>query len=142
MKDIFSKIAIILLIGIVSLQSCKDKNQPIPDTLVDFYVNINDPSYSDLQAVGNFVYVYGGVAGIVLYRESTENIIALDRCCSYKPEDRCSVKLDTTNTFLLVCPCCSSEFIINNGSVNKSPAVAPLKQYHTTFDGETIHVFN
>ena len=142
MKISCSKILIIFFLCTTFSQSCKDKNQPIPNTLVDFYININDVSYSDLQAVGNSVYVYGGVAGVIIYRESVDNFIALDRCCSYKPDDRCAVKIDTTNSFLLVCPCCSSEFIINNGSVNKSPAIAPLKQYQTTFDGSVLHIFN
>ncbi len=142
MKYFFSKILFIFILGFLSLQSCKDKNKPIPNTVVDFYININDVDYSDLQAVGNSIYVYGGVAGIILYRESTESIIALDRCCSFNPDDRCAVKVDSVNSFILVCPCCSSEFIINNGSVNKSPAQAPLKQYQTSFDGEILHVFN
>ncbi len=140
-KD-FLKIVFFFVLVLFSFQSCKEKNNPIPDTLVDFYLNINDPQYADLQAVGNSISVYGGVAGIVIYRESTDNFIALDRCCSYQPDDRCSVAVDSVNTFLLVCPCCGSEFIINNGSVNKSPAQAPLKSYRTTFDGEVLHVFN
>ena len=140
-KD-FLKILLFFVLILFSFHSCKDKNNPIPDTLVDFYININDSQYADLQAVGNSIYVYGGVAGIVIYRESTDNFIAMDRCCSFQPDDRCSVAVDSVNTFLLVCPCCGSEFIINNGSVNKSPAVAPLKQYRTSFSSDVLHVFN
>lgn len=140
-KD-FLKILLFFVLEIFSFQSCKDKNNQIPDTLVDFYININDPQYSDLQAVGNSIYVYGGIAGIVIYRESVDNFVAMDRCCSYQPDNRCAVAIDSTNTFLLVCPCCGSEFIINNGSVNKAPAAAPLKAYRTSFSDDVLHVFN
>jgi len=137
----FLKILLFFL-TFLSLHACKDKNDPIPDTLVDFYININDPQYSDLQAVGNSIYVYGGVAGIIIYRESMTDFVALDRCCSFQPENRCAVKVDSANTFLLVCPCCDSEFIINNGSVNKNPASAPLELYRTSFANDVLHVFN
>ena len=122
---------------------CKDDNQSrVPEVYVDFYIDINDPQFFDLQVVGNYVYVTGGVSGIIIYRKSSTEFVALDRCCSYNPEKRCKVEVDTTTNQKIICPVCKSEFSLDNGYVLKSPAAAPLKQYQTTFDGEKVHVYN
>jgi nitrite reductase/ring-hydroxylating ferredoxin subunit len=122
---------------------CKDKNESrIPEVYVDFYININDPQFFDLQGVGNYVYVTGGVAGIIVYRKSEDEFVALDRCCSYNPDKRSKVEVDTVTNQKIICPCCKSEFSLDNGYVLKSPASAPLKQYQTEFDGENVHIFD
>ncbi len=142
-KMFFNKRFFLFLVVAYFIVGChKDNNGRIPEVYVDFYVNINDPQFFNLQSVGNYVYVKGGVAGIVIYRQSVAAFVAFDRCCSYKPDDRCQVEIDTTTNQKLVCPHCHSEFSLNDGSVLKSPATLPLKQYKADFDGEKVHVYN
>jgi len=137
------KTFIILLSLTLLLYACSDKNQSrIPEVYVNFYININDPQFFDLQAIGNYVYVTGGVSGIIIYRKSTTEFVAIDRCCSYNPDKRCKVEVDTTTNQKIICPVCKSEFSLDNGLVLKPPASAPLKVYQTDFDGEKVHVYN
>ena len=138
-----SKILFFLFFTVIILLSCKkDTPNPVPYKYVNFEININDPQYVALQAVGNSIFVYGGVSGIVIFRESDTEFAVFDRCCPNNPDKRNAIKLDSTNTFILKCPSCGSEFIINNGSVNKGPASAPQKAYHSSFDGTYLHVYN
>ena len=139
----FKYIAFFLYTFLFLQLGCNNNNNSrIPEVYVDFYININDPQFFDLQVVGNYVYVTGGVSGIIIYRKSSTEFVALDRCCSFDPDKRCKVEVDTTTNQKIICPHCKSEFSLDNGYVLKAPASGPLKQYQTTFDGETVHVFN
>jgi len=132
-----------LVLLFFSTYSCKkDNEKAVPEVYVDFYININDPQFYNLQSIGGYVYVTGGVAGIVVYRESSTSFLAYDRCCTYDVDKRCKIQMDTTSNQKLFCPTCHSEFAISNGAVTKSPAKQPLKQYNTTFDGEKVHISN
>ena len=137
------KIVALLFTILLFAAGCnKDKNKQVPDVYVDFYININDPQFFDLQSIGGYEYVTGGVAGIIIYRKSQTEFVALDRCCSYNPDERDRVEVDTVSMQKIVCPHCKSEFSLYDGNVLKGPASAPLKEYSTTFDGENVHVYN
>ena len=141
--SVIKTLTLTILLLSVSATSCnKDNEKPVPEVYVDFYININDPQFYDLQSIGGHVYVTGGVAGIFIYRESETTFLAFDRCCTYNVDKRCSVQLDTATSQKLICPTCKSEYSITNGTVLKTPAKQPLKQYQTSFDGEKVHVFN
>lgn len=123
--------------------SCKKKDEDyVPGVYVDMYMYASSPSFVDLNAVGGWLYANGGVRGIIVYRKSNTEFMAYDRDCTYQPSNSCAkVDVDSTN-IIMKDPCCSSEFIITDGTVLKSPAVLPLKQYQTSFDGNTLHIFN
>jgi nitrite reductase/ring-hydroxylating ferredoxin subunit len=131
----------ILLIGIND--SCRKKDDLVPNVAVNFTIFLSDPEFATLQTIGNYVFVTGGVSGVVIYRYSQTEFVAFDRCCSYKPSDRCAVLPDTTNTLFLKCPCCNSKFSFIDGSVQSGPAERPLTTYETAFDGNNaIHIYN
>ena len=51
-----SKLIFFLLTGLIllSLTSCKkNKNDVIPDVYIDFTINLSDPDFFDLNAIGN-----------------------------------------------------------------------------------------
>src|SRR5688572_22531461 len=85
----FNKYVFILLI--VTGFSCGKNRSVIPNVLVDITVNVNNPSYMTLTAVGGFMYFSGGSRGIIAFRNSTESFNAFDRHCPYEPEESCGV---------------------------------------------------
>ena len=125
------------------INSCKkDTNNSIPIVGVDIYIYPNLPSYINLNAVGGWVYINGGVRGILIYRKSNSEFVAYDRNCTYQSSQPCAtVVVDATNIFA-VDTCCHSKFSIYDGSVVQSPAGFPLKAYNTTYDGNTLHIYN
>jgi len=89
------------------------------------------------------MYVNGGVRGIIVYRNSINDFTAYDRNCTYQPENTCAtVNVDSSNNIYSVCPCCSSRFVLTDGSVAKAPAVQPLRAYRTFFDGNALQISN
>lgn len=146
MKILGSKIIFFFFIVLVStiLFTCNKDRERIPYVYVDFYLNLNDPSFNDLSVVGNTIAVTGGVRGVLIYRKSLDEFVALDRCCSYEPSKSCEiVSIDSTGLFAK-CSCCFSEFFLYDGYVNKGPAEYPLAEYRTSFNSYSniLHVFN
>ena len=137
-------ICFISLVIVFFAMSCK-KNNPnngVPIIAVDIYLYTNTPSFINLNAVGGWVYVTGGVRGILVYRKSSTEFMAYDRNCTYQPSQPCStVVVDATN-ILAKDTCCHSKFSMYDGSVVNGPASVALKAYNTTFDGSVLHIFN
>ena len=137
---------LIALIGMLVLlggnYSCKKQKDVVPNVPVDVYIYVTDPLNIALNAVGGWVYVNAGVRGIILYRRTQEEFTALDRNCTYQPENTCAtVYVDNTNIFA-VDTCCGSKFQITSGSVVKGPATLPLKMYNASYDGTVVHIYN
>ncbi len=128
----------------IFLYSCdKDEKGKIPEVDVDIYININKPSYSDLQTTGGWVYVTGGSKGIIVYRRSSNEFMAYDRHCTYRPEKNCGrAQVDSSDIKIHCRPCSGSEYSIMDGSVVKGPATQPLKRYGTSFDGDVLHIYD
>jgi nitrite reductase/ring-hydroxylating ferredoxin subunit len=136
-----SRILSIALLLLAST-SCEKDNTMIPYVAVDFTVYVTDPMYTDLNAVGGWMYVTGGSRGILLYRKSIDQVMAYDRHCTYEPENSCGQIEVESNNYTMIDSCCYSRFEIDNGSAVVQPATLSLKQYHTTLDGNMLHVYN
>lgn len=132
----------LILIGTASCK--KDTPNNVPNTAVDIYLYINEPSNVNLTAIGGWVYITGGVRGILVYRKSPSEFMAYDRNCTYQSNDPypcATVDVDPSN-IIVTDTCCNSKFSIFDGSVTQGPAGLPLKAYNTTFDGNTLHIYN
>jgi nitrite reductase/ring-hydroxylating ferredoxin subunit len=129
---------LLVLFGI----SCGKNQTQIPNVLVDITVNINNPSYMTLTAVGGYMYFSGGSRGIVVFRSTNDEFNAFDRHCSYEPEETCGVLSVQSDNVTMKCACCASVFSLYYGSLQSGPAVQPIKRYNTTFDGTTLRVYN
>lgn len=144
-----SKVAIFLLqlylIVFLSL-SCKKDEDVIPYVQVNFTISLSDPDYSDLNAIGNSLVVFGGYNGIVIYRLSNDEFLAYERSCTYEPTKQCDMTIDVEVQYLISCNCCNSVFLLIDGSPtdDTKPAILPLKQYQAVYyqDGNFLHVFN
>ena len=123
--------------------SCKNKDEIIPNTFVDITIHVSDPAYSNLNAIGGWVYIPGGVKGIIVYKRSPEDFMAYDRNCTYLPSNACSiVSVTKDNITLSDSPCCPSRFQIIDGGVTKGPATRGLKTYLTSFDGSVLRIYS
>jgi len=132
----------IILITFSTLSCKKKREQIIPNVSFNYYLYLSDPQFVNINAVGGWVYITGGSRGIIVYRKSQDEFVALDRHCTYEPEKTCGIVQVDSSNILLVDSCCSSKFLITDGSVNKGPATVPLREYLTEYDGNKLRVYN
>ncbi len=145
-KSLYKFSRLISIIGFfVLINSCNGDKDQVPYVHVNFYVSINDPEFSELGTVHNYVYVTGGSRGIIIYRKSFTEFLAMDRNCTYEPSEDCArVAVDSTVTFA-ECECCDSRFLVSNGGkAFDGPAALPLVNYNTSFNEATqqLQVYN
>ena len=136
------KTAKFLIIFLLSIFSCGDSNNYIRNIYVDVEIDLSLPEFSNLNTVGNSLFIEGGNKGIIIYRHSNYEYKIYDRNCSYEPNLECSY-IDSVNSIIAFCGCCSSAFLLDqNGSAANSPAVLPLKQYNYSLNNTLLHIFN
>jgi len=113
----------------------------IPVVLVDETINLNNYQYQALGVVGGFVYLNAGVRGIIIYRSSANEYLAIERNCTFQPMDPCAdVKVDESTLFLID-TCCNSTFDFN-GFPTGGPATIPLRQYKATLNENYLTITN
>ena len=132
-----------LFVFVLTSHQCKkDKQDLIPNTSVNFYVNVSSTQYLGLNNIGGYVYVTGGVRGIIIYRQSNDEFLAYERDCPYHPSNSCAIVQVDKSGVTATDTCCGSQFLLLDGSIVKGPATIMLKQYMTSFDGTNLHVYN
>ena len=138
----FSKILIPLVAGLLLLACRKEQQGGVPLTTVDFQINVNNPAYIDLAVPGGWLYLTGGSLGIIVYRKSMDEFVAMDRHCTYQPTELCKVHVDESEVIARDTTCCGSAFLLLDGSVTEGPAALGLQRYSTNFNGTTLRIFN
>jgi nitrite reductase/ring-hydroxylating ferredoxin subunit len=132
----------VLALAILWTGCRKEERGGVPLTPVDISINVNNPSYADLAVPGGWLYLTGGSMGIIVYRQTNETFVALDRHCPYQPADLCRVTVDDTEVIARDTMCCHSSFLITDGSVVNGPAALSLQRYNTTFNGTVLRIYN
>lgn len=128
--------------SILLITSCTKNNSDysssaVPNETVNLTLNINSSAYASLATVGGIAYLTNvGYRGILLYRYSSNTIMAYDRTCTYDIADAGGVVYAETNG-TAVCVDCGSAYNLNNGSVNAGPTTIGLKVYITTYNAST-----
>ena len=131
----------VLVFVLISTQCKKDKDE-IPNAYVDFYINVTSTQYIELNNIGGYAYLIGGVRGIIVYRRSVDEFMAYERNCSYQPYNTCAIVEVDNSAVIAVDSCCGSRFLLLDGSIVNGPATKMLKHYETSFDGTNLHIFN
>jgi hypothetical protein len=128
--------------------SCKKKTKnvtdnPVPSVYVDLTVYPGDPFYTKIQSIGGWIYKDAvGINGIVIYRKTDQEFVAIERTSSHLPNDvKAKVQVMKDN-FTLVDSVSGSQWRIFDGTVTKGPAEWSLRLYGTTFDGTTLRIRN
>lgn len=131
----------LLLLG--AFFSCdKDDKERVPNIYTNFMIDIGTGQYTELQLIGGWVYVTGGYRGIILYRNTLEEIVALDRTSTYKPETLGIQVVVEPGNLIAADTVNGMKYLLMDGSVIEGPVSTPLKRYRTSFDGTTLHVYN
>lgn len=127
----------------LGLCACKrDEVGGVPPVSVYFEINVDLPAYQDLAATGGWLYLTGGSMGLIVYRKSPTEFVALDRHCTYQPNEMCRVFVDESEVLAMDTLCCGSRFLIMDGSVVEGPAAINLRQYNTSFNGTILRIYN
>lgn len=123
-----------VLLSITFIFSCKETQDTIPTVYVDIQIDLTDPQYYELNTIGSYVYITGGVNGIILYRLSADEFKAYERTCPYDPE--CGkVFVDDYNFLAIDTICCGSEFsLMIDGAVTEGPSLLPLRNYTAIYN--------
>lgn len=129
--------------------SCKKKkksqsnvNNPVPSLPVNVKIYPNDPLYFKLQTIGGWAYVNGGINGLIVYRKSNEEFVAIERTSSYYPDNAGAKVVVQSDNFTLRDTVSDSRWQIIDGTVTKGPAEWPLRLYGTSYDGNLLNIIN
>lgn len=145
-----SRINIVLSLFAMLLGGCKKGNQIIEQVPVSLYIYLNQPLYTNLKIVNGWVYMAGGVKGIIVYH-AIDGYKAYDRSCTYDPNTPCnpSIYVTSDNITCVDSSCagtttCGSKFILSDGGPISGLATVALVQYRTELnaDGTQLHIFN
>ncbi len=108
-------------------------------SFAEITVNLNYPQYQKLKNDEGYVYIEGGMKGIIIYHEGENSYIAYERACPHHPTSNCEVQVDGSSLFFID-HCCNSTFSLFNGSPTGGPAQRSLFQYHTELSGTTLKI--
>ena len=140
----FRNFSILLLCILFCTSSCKKKAKAVQDNIPYQTVNMtiypNDPSYFKIQAVGGWMYIPGGINGIIVYRKaqnSAADFVAIERTSSYLPNDPYALVKVQSDSFTLKDTVSGSKWQIIDGAVMTGPATFPLRVYSTLYDNGT-----
>lgn len=151
------RLFLITLALAITLGSCNKKNDVIPDTYVNFTLDLNDPEFVNLSGYGGSVVVgsttnnwgpaaagYNGNGIIICY--GVDEFYAYDRTC---PHDyvvnslSIKVNIDPGNSTIAVCPKCGTKYGLTVGGTPASGVGRyPLKNYKTRQQGNLVTVWN
>jgi len=140
----------LIALGLLSGRCQKDKQDPLPYAIVNIRIEPNSTIYINLNTVGGYEYLTAEYPsrGIIVYRISTTDFVAFERTCPFDPdaccddENGCSRLYVDESGLIIKDDCCGSTYLILDGSNVEGPSVRPLKQYNTSFDGKTLHIYN
>jgi hypothetical protein len=138
-----------------------EKNDVIPDIIVDFNINFSDPEFFDFfQNPGSsflinqsHTYLYPGIGtggfdnnGIILYNTGMDDFeyCAYDRTCPHCYATKSlSVAVTVTGVYA-ECPGCGTSYALPSFGTPTAagPGQYPLKNYHTGITGAALHVWN
>jgi hypothetical protein len=139
----------LLIILIVAGFSCKKKNKnqsaadnPVPSIPVQMNIYPNGPLYFKVQVIGGWMYIDGGINGIVIYRKSEQEFVAVERTSSYQPNNPAAKVFVKSDNFTLRDTISGSEWRMFDGTVTQGPAQWSLRLYGTSYDGNVLKILN
>jgi hypothetical protein len=132
----------ILLALVLIASGCRDRNtNRVPDVPVNIAINIYQPDFFNLTVPSGWVYITGGSRGIIVFRKSNNEFVALERHSPDQPEDNCAVVVDDDNV-LVSDPCSDSQWLISDGTIVQGPTTFALETYQASFQDPILYITN
>ena len=130
----------ITILGLLVFSSCEPQIQnEIPFVFVEIDINLNNVEFVDLQKDGGFVYILGGVRGIILYRKNLTTYKAFERNSPVNSSSVCAV-LDVDESDLFIIDPCSQALFDFDGTPINGISPFPLRQYITILDNNWLYI--
>lgn len=153
------------LLTLAVFHGCKEPlvNPYYPNGIINFTIYPNDLHYQELNVVSGWMYLTSDPEstsrGIIVYRYSENEFIAYDRLPPNAP-DACTDSQGNTTRLVVESPyvvdhCNNAYYNILNGEIfidkthgmvpdfpTENTAVYPLIQYHTSYNGSQLHIYN
>lgn len=158
-------VALLILLCVVAFHGCGKYpvNPNYPNAMINITINLNQVDYYDLRVVSGYAYLTSDPLstsrGIIVYRVSQEEFLAYDRLPPNEP-NACTDSQGNTTRLVVESPyvvdhCNNAYYNILNGEIliNEefgmipsfavdSVPIYPLIQYHTSFNGYELHIYN
>ncbi len=137
-----TRFGIALLTLFIVTSGCRDRNtNRVPDVPVNIAINIYQPDFFNLTVPSGWVYITGGSRGIIVYRKSTTEFIALERHSPFQAQDNCAVVVNEDNV-IVSDPCSDSQWLITDGTIVQGPTAFALETYQTSFSDPILYITN
>lgn len=150
MKKTF--VILLMLLSPVLFHGCKETlvNPNYPNAIIDVTINLNQSSYFDLRFVSGFMYLTSDYEsssrGLIVYRLSQDEFRAYDRLPPNKPNACCDSDGNCTRLVVdfpfVIDNCNDIKYNIINGDIFEGEGIYPLIQYHTSFNGYELRIYN
>jgi nitrite reductase/ring-hydroxylating ferredoxin subunit len=118
------------------LYACKDgisPVSPVPDVLVREEVNLNSVAAQPLrQRDGNYIFISGGIHGIIVYRKRQDEFLAFERKSPHNLDEDCGVLQVPSSQFYMEDTCHQCTFNWE-GQPLSGPCRSIAKQYRVQF---------
>jgi len=132
-----------ILFGVFS--TC-DTESPIPEVYVNFIIQLDDPTFVNLNPVGGSVYIpFEGNKGIIVIHSDINKFNAYDATCTYDPDAAWGrVVIDASGISAVDTVCGSTFSLMLNGMVTNGPAGLPLIEYIADYNANlnSLHIHN
>jgi hypothetical protein len=139
----FSSVLILTFAGCHKKSKAKQENEnPVPYIPVAINIYPNDPVHFKIQSIGGWKYTEGGINGIIIYRKSEQEFVAIERTSSFYPDKPEAKVFVQSNNFTLRDTISGSEWRIFDGTVTKGPAEWSLRLYGCSYDGNLLRISN
>ncbi|WP_224995405.1 hypothetical protein [Cesiribacter sp. SM1] len=143
MKKIKINLLVLCSFLLLIAAGCSSEDEPrteIPFVTVDVEFNLQDLRYQELHTNG-WIYMNGGVRGLIIIKDSNNRYLAFERTCPYHPQESCAQVEVHSSGFYMIDDCCGSRFD-KAGNVTTGPAQQPLLQYTTYQNGNYLIIRN
>lgn len=149
-KIIFNYSILTLALSLFICLSCKKKKTtptetayPIPYVAINVTIYPNDPTNFDIQAIGGWKYYSGaGVQGLIVYRKTQNDFVAIERASPENPNVAASALKVQSDNFTLKDTIKNAQWQIVDGAPMNNTSKWQLRLYGTTYDGNALRIMN
>ncbi len=132
---------VIIFISLFGCGSSDDGNPLLPNVTVNETVFLNNPSSQPLLVPGGYIFIQGGISGIVVYNLNNTQYFAYDRACPHVSPSNCQPMV-VNDGLTMECPCDGAQFALALGGQPQSGTSQAARQYRVVKNGDSLIITN